>query len=310
MGTPLSRDALNTIIEQLKTNDPTLTAVECKSMSAGKDSESIESHSHGGHSNHGDHPTLCRCDTPMFEQAVELPWRLGSPGKGVEGSNVVDHLSESLSMSTYISNLDLNGCGIRCAGTTLLCPSLPAQLTRLVLSSNYIGNAGCVAIGAWLTDKAFQLEELRLRGNRIEDQGAADLSEGLSKCQRLKILDLGENQLEDAGAEALAAQLRLCPALEELDLSFNAIADDAAPAMAELITTLPTLTTLNLNYNAISTKGSKILAQGAHDAGLRCEVSLGFNMLVVSQFDNDVKACDNLRTISRFGVRRNGVAPG
>lgn len=293
--TPQSRDALNIIIEQLKTNDPSCTAVECKSLSAPKDTLPAEDACHG-------HPDLCRCKSNDLNNLVstELPWRLGSP----MDSNVVSALSDALNTSTHIAILDLHGCGIRCAGTKVLCPNLPAQLTHLDLSSNYISNTGCLAIGNWLLDKAFQLQELRLRGNRIEDEGAVHLSEGLGKCQRLELLDLAENQLEDSGAQALAEALTLCPGLQELDFSFNAIADAAAPAIAALITTLPGLSKVNLNYNAISTGGSKILAQGAQDAGLSCEVSLGFNMLVVSQFDEHVQAADNLRTISRFGVRR------
>jgi len=301
--TPEARDALSGIIEQLKTNDPSLTAVHCKSMSSPRgrrpDAEDDKE----------SHPELCRCKTAerdMLASAV-LPWRLGSP-TGAHGSNVVEYLADALSTSTHIANLDLKGCGIRCSGTRVLCPNLPAQLTLLDLSSNYISNAGCVAIGSWLSDKAFQLQELRLRGNRIEDEGAIHLSDGLGKCQRLEILDIGENQLEDSGAQALSDALQLCQVLQEVDFSFNAIADAAAPSIASLITALPTLTKINLNHNAISTSGSKILAQGAQDAGLSCEVSLGFNMLVVSQFDQDVQAADNLRTISRFGLRRGDIA--
>ena len=69
--TPQSRDALNIIIEQLKTNDPSCTvsflyvgevphtwfacqAVECKSLSAPKDTLPAEDACHG-------HPDLCRC---------------------------------------------------------------------------------------------------------------------------------------------------------------------------------------------------------------------------------------------------------
>jgi len=107
-------------------------------------------------------------------------------------------------------------CEFSCESIPLqvLCPNLPAQLTHLDLSSNYISNTGCLAIGNWLLDKAFQLQQLRLRGNRIEDEGAVHLSDGLGKCQRLELLDLAENQLEDSGAQALAEALTLCPGLQ------------------------------------------------------------------------------------------------
>lgn len=240
--------SLNQTVDRLKINDPSCMDVSCLKAQIV--------------------PDLVEADADSGTNKA--------PCRTYYSAEMLARLSEGLRLSTYVQNLDLHGCSIRDQGAVILCLKLPAQLTAIDLSWNSISNAGCEAIGNWMSDCAFQLRELKLKSNRIEDEGAIHLSTGLANCgECFEILDLSLNNVESAGVIAIATGLEGCKVLKELDLSSNAISDDAVTSLTALMRCASTLTILNLNNNAISTRASPVFEDTAAELEGRCEVTLG-----------------------------------
>eukprot|EP00656_Telonema_subtile_P038259 TRINITY_DN4293_c0_g1_i15.p3 TRINITY_DN4293_c0_g1~~TRINITY_DN4293_c0_g1_i15.p3 ORF type:complete len:115 (-),score=21.23 TRINITY_DN4293_c0_g1_i15:88-432(-) len=83
----------------------------------------------------------------------------------------------------------------------------------------------------------------------------------------------------------VAAQLLMCPSLQTLDLSDNAIGGVAAEALGNLVSR-GAIRKLDLSHNAVGSSGALAIERGLELSGHRCEVDLGFNIIIVSRHDS------------------------
>ncbi|EJK57931.1 hypothetical protein THAOC_21985 [Thalassiosira oceanica] len=138
-----------------------------------------------------------------------------------------------------MSDYDMAGC----------IPSLAAckGMRKLELTGLHLSTKSCAALSA-VVPRMAALMEMRLVGNRIDDDCLRLLAQGLSECKQFKSLDLCANMISDGCLDVLARGL---PAsMETLRLEGNAISDDGLDV---LIQGLPaSVDTLHLEGNEIT----------------------------------------------------------
>eukprot|EP00466_Bigelowiella_natans_P011349 jgi/Bigna1/132726/aug1.18_g7434 len=179
-------------------------------------------------------------------------------------------------------------------------------ITRLLLGNNIVGNGGAEAIAAAINnpscplttwyiagneidakgikpicqalakntqvDQLWSLHTLYLSCNRLGDEGARILGEGLRKDNSLQRLGLAANRIRAKGLKAIADAVRNHPTLKKLDVGYvkavkavaelgNRIEDDGAKILAELIKTNETLRSIDCIHNRITERGLTFLRE-------------------------------------------------
>ena len=100
------------------------------------------------------------------------------------------------------------------------------------------------------------LEELNIRGARLDAKAATELGKGLRNCKKLKIVSISVNEIGDDGVIGFCKGIKYCKNLEELWIGNNEISDIGALALGiALGKGCKKLRSLNLNNNNISDKG-------------------------------------------------------
>jgi len=90
---------------------------------------------------------------------------------------------------------------------------------------------------------------LELANNKIGNEGASALAEGLQTNTTITVLNLANNKIGNEGASALAQVLQTNTTITVLDLANNQIGNEGAAALAEVLQTNTTITVLNLVGN-------------------------------------------------------------
>jgi Ran GTPase-activating protein (RanGAP) involved in mRNA processing and transport len=106
-----------------------------------------------------------------------------------------------------------------------------------------------------LEDYSVYVEDIDLRYNEINDEGAQYLSQLIEKSERLLGLNLQGNTIEINGAQYLAEALKNCELLQYLNLNGNKIQTDGAMNVTELLFSHKKLLELNLGNNDINHDG-------------------------------------------------------
>ncbi|EDQ87515.1 uncharacterized protein MONBRDRAFT_33341 [Monosiga brevicollis MX1] len=104
---------------------------------------------------------------------------------------------------------------------------------------------------------------LSLDSNKITDEGAAYLAQGLVGTPKLQFLDLNNNLLTDAGVEALAQALpTVAASLQTFDVSKNKVKDKAVLAVANVLPQLKALKTLEIKAKKLEVPTLRAVAVG------------------------------------------------
>jgi len=124
-----------------------------------------------------------------------------------------------------------------------------------------------------ISDMMMCLEKLVIRENKLSDEGAVIISEGIASTNTLKKLDIAANNITETGAEAIAEGLIYNTSLEVLDMNSNIIGEDGAIAIVKAIANNETLKELILygyNMSAIA-KNRKLFHKTKMDLTLVLE---------------------------------------
>ncbi|XP_056152247.1 tonsoku-like protein [Lampris incognitus] len=103
------------------------------------------------------------------------------------------------------------------------------------------------------------LTELRLAGNRLEDNVLPELIATVITMPRLRLLDISSNYVTGDGLEKAANSLKgqtqcVFPCLEELDLSMNPLGDSIAESLSCLLSYCPVLARLSLKACSLTAR--------------------------------------------------------
>nr|XP_020026568.1 tonsoku-like protein isoform X2 [Castor canadensis] len=144
------------------------------------------------------------------------------------------------------------------------------------------------------------LRELRLAGNRLGDECAAELLAALGTMPSLIVLDLSSNHLSQEGLRQLTGEPLSQAALqnlEELDLSMNPLGDGCGQALASLLRACPLLSTLRLQACGFGPSFFQnhraVLSSAFQDAERLKTLSLSYNTLgapALARFLNSLPA--------------------
>ena len=128
------------------------------------------------------------------------------------------------------------------------------NLTNLDLSFNGINDADATSLAeAIKVNKT--LTNLSLSYNRISEDGVTSIVEAIKVNKTLTNLSLSGSVILEGGATSIAKTIKVNKTLTNLDLSGNLMGDANATSIAEGIKVNKTLTNLNLSNNRISEDG-------------------------------------------------------
>ncbi|KAI7804959.1 tonsoku-like protein, partial [Triplophysa rosa] len=138
------------------------------------------------------------------------------------------------------------------------------------------------------------LTELRLSGNRLNDDLLPELMSAAATMPKLRILDMSANQITGEGlckaSDAFEGRSQHAfPCLEELNFSTNPLGDGWAQALATLLSACPLLSTLSLQACSLSARFLQqhrlLLANAMASTGNLRSVCLSHNALGSTGFE-------------------------
>jgi len=118
---------------------------------------------------------------------------------------------------------------------------------------------------------------LYLSGNKIEDEGAINLVEGLKLNTSLQQLDLSHNKIGVEGGRTLSEALKINTTLQNLNLTYNKLRDEGARALSEALKVNTTLQQLDLSSNKIKDEGVGALSEALKVNTTLQQLDLGGN---------------------------------
>jgi len=143
-----------------------------------------------------------------------------------------------------------------------LADSLPPTLTDFRLES--IGSKVTVHGMNACLEKIVgcpHLVNLNLSENRIVDDGAKQIADGLKVNHSLEEFQLSNNNIDYDGAKQIADALKVNHSLKRLNLSENNIGDDGAKQIADALKVNHSLKILDLRSNNINAHGEEYLSK-------------------------------------------------
>ena len=116
------------------------------------------------------------------------------------------------------------------------------------------------------------LEELYISYNRLGDDGAVILAEGILKSCTLRILEISHNNVTSVGAISVANSLLCNSSIEILQFSWNSIGEDGAIAFSTAIANNVTLKELSLGgHNSLDEKSAMMVIKSLyHNNVINC----------------------------------------
>lgn len=145
----------------------------------------------------------------------------------------------------------------------------------------------------WISRIVTCLVALFIWGNKLGDDGAVVLTEGIIKSNTLKQLEIGDNNIRARGIIAIAKSLMSTP-IAALGISRNEIDRDGAIAIGELIANSKTLQTLSVGGDdALDEESALIVIRSMYDSTTMNVVHLPWSLLD----SNNVKGeAENINT--------------
>ncbi|EFA74850.1 hypothetical protein PPL_11884 [Heterostelium album PN500] len=184
----------------------------------------------------------------------------------------VKPIASMLEKNCYLQTLDLLNCGILDQGVEILFNSLRKNTTlkNLYIDTNGLTTASAGYICQLLESGENHLDSLYLSCNRMGDEGAKLISQGLLVDKQLKRLGLGSNGIGPIGAKHLVDAILVHPSLVQLNLGFtratfqlgainNVLGDSGAAEIARLIKANTHIRSIDLTHNGISQQGIGML---------------------------------------------------
>jgi len=222
---------------------------------------------------------------PLTDSAVQallkgLPGRDEIEALSLANAGVTDAQLEQLTSvleKLTIKNFNLSGNNLTSASANHIISLLGPQVVELNLSKNQIDDAGVSQLVKALAGKE-NLAIVNLSGNKIGDEGAKAIAEGLS-AEGLNVphLELGNNQIGNDGAAALGKFLESNKSVSKVYLNNNQIGDVGAAAIAAGITNNGKVSVLDLSNNKIGAAGALAIRELLASNRELAEVSLSGN---------------------------------
>ena len=148
-----------------------------------------------------------------------------------------------------------------------------------------------------ISDMMICLEELDIKCNYLDNDGAELLSEGIANTKTLRVLDISSNQIGPSGIIAIAKALLNNTSLEELYMADSCIGQDGAMALSNAIANNKKLIILSLfdeylekgHIQRIDRELAIILIRSLTNNNTIIRLDLDIELC-----DDDIELCDNV----------------
>jgi Ran GTPase-activating protein (RanGAP) involved in mRNA processing and transport len=196
-------------------------------------------------------------------------------GGGRKGQNVAIPELCALIKEGNLQELTCVHAKINDHNIEILAPLLrsPARLSRLTLSNNNIGKAGCDAISEVLERGDCCVSYLDLSWNAISGPSAEKLALALELNSSLITLNLSYNKFA-AEAQVLARGLLPNKTLENLDISYNNLPGQVAFVFGYLMEVNKHLKDLQINGNPLAEGGGRALLRAISSGRSTCSLGI------------------------------------
>ena len=189
------------------------------------------------------------------------------------------------------------------------------NLSVVSLRDNSVSDDEAICVLSQALSEKFDLQQLYLGNNQLEDGGVIKITEALNTTHGLLTLDLMNNNISEAAADALASVIISCRLLEQLYLGDNKLHSTGTIRIATAIqqaTCRSTLRVLDLSNNKIG-RDERVTDEISRAVG-------NTEVLTVLILDDNTLSVDGLLKITRslsqsesaeymmiFSVMHNGV---
>ena len=210
---------------------------------------------------------------------------------------------ENFSMSSLKSTFKLSKMD-----TATIIKSLPNISSLKVLDMEHSNIDGIAA--SELEDKLYSntvLQQLWLRGNRLNNDGYVFILDSLEHISTLTILDLSFNNIGYQSADNVAAVIYINPALEQLWLDGNGLLDTGVMQICRALKHVTKLRILSLCSNGISDDSAEELSAAISSNDLLEDLLLGNNNLQTVGIYKIVHSLNNLVRLRKLDLFHNGV---
>lgn len=129
------------------------------------------------------------------------------------------------------------------------------SLTYINLGTNFIGDKGAKIIANTFLTANYNIINLCLTNNNIEDKGTIKIAKALKENTSLKVLYLNFNYIKNAGAVALSNALKINKSLTFLDVSSNKIQQEGAIAFFQALQLNKIINSFSIRDNRIGDNG-------------------------------------------------------
>jgi len=106
---------------------------------------------------------------------------------------------------------------------------------EVILEHNFIADQGAKFISDAISNTLARTEILKLGDNQVEDQGAANLADGLKATTHLKRIYVSGNLIKTKGAKELATAFKASSCLEMFDISGTTLEPEAVRALVNAL---------------------------------------------------------------------------
>ena len=152
-------------------------------------------------------------------------------------------------------------------------------INELGLRGTAMGDESCKRLALLIANQETRICTLRLSNNCITAQGAAALSQALTRNQTVRTLKLDGNNLSNEGVQSLAMALETNDSLTKLFISNTAFSESAAAEVAEALKKNRTLTDLDMHDNFIGTEAGQQLALSAVQHPQLSDIDMSYNQI-------------------------------
>jgi Ran GTPase-activating protein (RanGAP) involved in mRNA processing and transport len=174
----------------------------------------------------------------------------------------IDVIADALRVNTTITNLNLSLNNLEEYGTQKIIDALymNTTITKLNLSSNWLGENGALVIAEALyvitTLRSLNLSHNYLRRNSFSSEiGIIAIANALCKNESITELDLEHNKIELNGARELSKALCVNTTLKILSLEHNKLGEESVYEIGKALGVNTTLKVLNLSDNKLDKYG-------------------------------------------------------
>ena len=167
-----------------------------------------------------------------------------------------DHTDVNSGILQSVEDLDLSLNSLEISSTISECLKINSTLCKLNLSGNKITDEGAKKLAEGILNQVnTTLQELNISSNKITDEGAKKLAEGIQVNTTLQELNISSNKITDEGAKGLGEAIQVNRTLQELNISKNWISKEGVMRIVEACTINRTLHKLVCTHNNLSKSG-------------------------------------------------------